>query len=308
LVVDNGSSDGSLEYVHSHFPQFEILRFEKNLGFVKAYNEAIRMISAEYIVVLNNDTTILSKDWIERLLKVADRDLRIGAVQCKLVWPLEQGRLLSAGNMGVKYWHGFHDIGKFENDNRQYDIPPISPFSICAGCALVRRSAFLRVGGFDAKFFAYLEDCDLSWRLRLAGYTIAYQPLARIAHGWLSSDGPKRGVPLPYLLKRNLLRMLLKNCGEETIWWALRNYAIRSFADLARRDEQSFAVVKAILWNTVHFRDTYSKRLSIQSRRKVSEEGILSAMFPSYPVQLFHRHERIRRILGLIFTRTRFEG
>jgi GT2 family glycosyltransferase len=308
LVVDNGSSDGSVEYVHSHFPQFEILRFEKNLGFVKAYNEAIRLVFAEYVVVLNNDTTVLSKDWIGRLLEVADRDSRIGAVQCKLVSPMEQGRLLSAGNMGVKYWHGFHDIGKFETDKRQYDIPPISPFSICAGCALVRRSAFLRVGGFDEKFFAYLEDADLSWRLRLVGYRIAYQPVARIAHGWLSSTGPKRDVPLTYLLRRNLLRMLLKNCGQETIWWALRNYAIRSLGDLARRDQQSLAVVKAIMWNTVHFRDTYSKRLSIQSRRKVSEEEILSAMFPNYPVQLFHHHDRLRRILGQIFTGTRFEG
>jgi len=297
-----------MEYVLSNFPQFEILRFRKNLGFVRAYNEAIRLVSAEYVVVLNNDTTILSKDWIERLLEVANGDWRIGAVQCKLVSPTEQGRLLSAGNMGVKYWHGFHDIGKFEADNGQYDIPPISPFSICAGCALVRRSAFLRVGGFDAKFFAYLEDADLSWRLRLAGYMIAYQPLARIAHGWLSSDGPKRNVPLTYLLRRNLLRMLLKNCGEETVWWALRNYAIRSLDDLARRDEHSLAVVKAIIWNTVHFRDTYSKRLSIQSRRKVSEEEILMTMFPSYPAQLFHRHQKLRRILGLMFTRTRFEG
>ena len=306
FVVDNGSTDGSAEYVRSYFPQFKILRFESNLGFAKAYNVAIQQILADYVVLLNNDTQVLSHDWIDRLLAVAETDPRVGAVQCKMVSLAEQDKLDSIGDMGIKYWQGFSDIGKFETDKKQYDSPPISPFSICAGAALVKRFAFLEVGGFDPRFFAYLEDVDFSWRLRLASYSITYQPLARIAHAWHGSWEPERDAFLTYLSRRNLLIMLLKNCGRDTLWWALCNYLIHSslmfFAYLAMRDRKTFSVIKALLWNILNFRETYSRRVAIQSRRKVSEPEIMRAMFPDFK---FHplRHEKLRRILNIFLDR-----
>jgi hypothetical protein len=303
FVVDNGSTDSSLEYVRSHFPQFRILRFASNLGFAEGYNEAMKLVSADYAVLLNNDTVILSNDWIEHLVKLIERDPSVAAVQCKLVSFADHKKLDSVGVMGEKYWQGFSDIGGFETDKKQYDLPPISPFSICGAGALVRRSTFLEVGGFDSKFFAYAEDVDLSWRFRLAGYRIVFQPLARVAHGRLGSFGLKPDAFQTYLIRRNLLRMLLKNCGRTTLWWALRNYLIHSSlmlcAYLAMRDRKTFAVIKALLWNMVNFKDTYSKRLVIQSGRKVSDPEILRALFPNFE---FHplRHEKLRRILNTI--------
>lgn len=308
FVVDNGSTDGSLEYVRTHFPQFKVLRFESNLGFAQGYNEAIRMVSADYIVLLNNDTEILSNDWIDNLIQSVEGDPSIAAVQCKLVSFADHEKLDSAGVTGEKYWQGFSDIGRFECDKKQYDSPPISPFSICGAAALVRRSAFLEVGGFDSLFFAYNEDVDLSWRLRLAGYHIGYQPLARVAHARLGSFRHKPDAYQMYLLRRNLLRELLKNCGKATLWWALRNYLIHSSlifsAHLVKRDRKTFAVIKALLWNIVSFKDTYSKRLAIQSGRKVSEPEILRAMFPDFVLERlpeFHppRHEKLHRMLSI---------
>jgi hypothetical protein len=308
FVVDNGSTDGSLEYVRSHFPQFRILRLERNLGFAKAYDEAIHQVFADYVLLLNNDTLVLSHDWIDRLLEVVERDPSVGAVQCKMVSLIEQDKLDSVGVMGIKYWQGFFDIGKFETDRNQYDSPPINPFSICAGAALIKRSVYLEVGGFDPRFLAYMEDADFSWRLRLAGYRITYQPLAKIAHAWRGSWGHERDAFLTYLSRRNLLRMLLKNCGRATLWWALRNYLIRSSlmftAYLAMRDQKTLAVIKALLWNIVSFKDTYSKRLTIQSRRKVSEPEILRAMYPEFEIHPL-RHEKLHRILNTFLTRPR---
>jgi len=308
FVVDNGSSDGSVEYVRLHFPQFRILRFESNLGFAKAYNEAIQQVFADYVVLLNNDTLVLSYDWIDRLLEVVERDPRVGAVQCKMVSLVEQDKLDSVGGMGIRFWQGYCDIGKFETDKKQYDSPPISPFSVCAGAALINRSVYLEVGGFDPRFFAYMEDADFSWRLRLAGYRITYQPLAKVAHAWHGSWASERDAFLTYLSRRNLLRMLLKNCGRATLWWALRNYLIRSSlmftAYLAMRDRKSFAVIKAVLWNIVSFKDTYSKRLAIQSGRKVSDPEILRAMYPDFEIHPL-RHEKLWRILNTFLTRPR---
>jgi hypothetical protein len=304
FVIDNGSTDRSVEYVRSQFPQFRVLRFESNLGFALAYNEAIRLVSARYVILLNNDTAILADDWIEHLLEIAEENPSLAAVQCKLVSFADRAKLDSVGVMGEKYWQGFTDIGKFETDEKQYDAPSIVPFSICAGGALVRRSAFLEIGGFDSTLYAYHEDVDLSWRFRLAGYSIGYQPLARVAHAWLGSFGSKRDAFLTYLSRRNLLRMLLKNCGDDTLWWALRNYLIQSSlmfcAYLVMRDQKTFAVIKALLWNVASFKDTYSKRVAIQSGRKVSEPEILRAMFPDFE---FHplRHEKLRRILSILF-------
>jgi GT2 family glycosyltransferase len=301
FVVDNGSTDGSIEYVRLHFPQFRVLHFESNLGFARAYNEAIKLVSADYIVLLNNDTAVLSNDWIEQLVKVIERNTRVAAVQCKLLSFNEPDKLDSVGVTGEKYWQGFTDIGKFEPDRKQYDFPPITPFSICAGGALIRRSTFLEVGGFDSQLFAYHEDVDFSWRLRLAGYVICYQPLARIAHASHGSFRHERDALRTYLSRRNLLRILLKNCGKDTLLWALRNYLIHSSlmfsAYLVMRDRKTFAVIKALLWNIVSFKDTYSKRLAIQSGRNISELEILRAMYQEFE---FHplRYEKLHRILN----------
>lgn len=306
FVVDNGSTDGSAEYVRSHFPQFEILRFENNLGFAKAYNQAIRLVSADYVVLLNNDTAVLSSDWIDHMLEMIESDSNLAAVQCKLVSFADHHKLDSVGVMGVKYWQGFADIGKSEVDKGQYDSPSINPFSICGAAALVRRSAFLEVGGFDPQFFVYLEDVDFSWRLRLAGYRIIYQPFARIAHAWHGYFRSKPDAFQTYLSRRNLLRMLLKDCGELTLWWALRNYLIFSSlmfcAYMVKRDEKAVSVCKALLWNIIHFKETYSQRLKIQSERKVSEEVILRDMFPDFAYHPL-RHEKLRRTLNMMFGR-----
>jgi len=306
FVVDNGSTDGSLEYVRTHFPQFKVLRFESNLGFAKAYNKAIRIVSADYIVLLNNDTVILSNDWIDNLIQSVEGDPSIAAVQCKLVSFADHEKLDSAGVMGERYWQGFSDVGRFECDKKQYDSPPISPFSICGAGALVRKSAFLEVGGFDSLFFAYDEDVDLSWRLRLAGYRIAYQPLARVAHARHGSFRHRPNAYQMYLLRRNLLRMLMKNCGGRTFWWALRNYLILTYimfsGYLMMRDQKTLAIMRALLWNLANFRDTYAERLAIQSKRRISEEVILRDMFPNFTYHPL-RHKKLRRTLDIILAK-----
>jgi len=304
-VIDNGSSDDSVDFVRATHPNAEILMFEENLGFAEAYNRAINSVQADYVVLLNNDVTVPEADWIERLLETIETDRRIGGVQCKLVSMNDPTHLDSVGGTGVRYWLGFTEIGKLQVDTGRYDDPPVTPFYLCAAAALIRRQAFLDVGGFDNAFFAYIEDVDFSWRLRLAGYLIAYQPAARIAHFWQGSTN-QSVTWRTYMQRRNLLRTILKNCGSTTILWALRNYILHSIilavAYTAREPRRAFAILRAWTWNITHLRDTYRQRIKIQSGRRIAEESILRSMYPPIPYRPLSK-ERLHHILSLVFSR-----
>jgi hypothetical protein len=305
-VIDNGSSDGSVDFVRTTYPNVKILRFEQNLGFAEAYNRAVKPLQTDYVILLNNDVAILDAGWIDRLLETARADNRIAGVQCKLVSMNEQTSLDSVGGMGIKYWLGFTDIGKLQPDMGQYDYPPVTPFYVCAAGALINRRAFLDVGGFDSAFFAYVEDADLSWRLRLAGYLIAYQPAARVAHFWQGSPNQSVGWRT-YMQRRNLLRTIIKNCGSATIWWALRNYTLHNIllalAFISREPQRSVAVVRAWAWNIINLADTYRERVIIQSRRNTPEKTIMQSMYPPIPYRPL-RNDRLHHVLGIIFKAT----
>jgi len=304
-LVDNGSTDGSVEYVRTNFPWVRVIANEKNLGFAEGYNRTIEKVHAEYITLLNNDTEVLNQEWIKHLVDVALSDLKIAAVTCKMVSMENRLRLDSVGGMGIPFWRGFVDIGLDELDRGQYDHGNFEPFAFCGGAALIKRSIFMKLGGFDEKFFAYVEDVDLSWRLRLLGYRVAFEPRAEVAH-YSSGSSKKEAVDARklYYCHRNLLRATVKNCGS-SLGWALRNYFLFSLLVAAGfsilEPRKAMAVAKAILWNIVNFKDTYIWRLKVQANRKVGEAEILIKMYPRLkryqPAELV----KLRRIANILF-------
>jgi GT2 family glycosyltransferase len=306
-VVDNGSTDGSQEFVESNYPTVKVVGFEKNLGFAEAYNRATACVGADYFVLLNNDTEVLNPAWIDRLVDRAESDPSIGAVACKLVTMEDHRRLDSVGGMGIKYWRGFVDIGKYEIDRGQYDEPPIAPFSACGAAMLIRRRTFEQVGGFDSKFYTYAEDVDLCWRLRSLGYEIAYEPSARVAHYFSGTAGQKEVDAMKlYVSHRNLLRAIIKNCAY-SLSWALRNYFLFSFLMIAGYcafdPRKAVAVIRAILWNLLNLQDAYARRRFIQTSTTANETEILTSMFPRYARYQSPKHPELRRILNILFER-----
>lgn len=308
-VIDNGSTDRSTLFVRKRYPQVNLITFTSNLGFAEAYNRAIAQVEADYILLLNNDTAILSSSWIKVLTKHLKLDPATAACGCKLVTMSDHRVLDSVGVMGIKYWRGFVDIGKYERDQHQYDGPAIVPFSLCGAAMLVRRSAFLLVNGFDSKFYSYVEDVDLCWRLRLIGLKLVYEPAATVAHYY---SGSRRSSGLDpeklYLAHRNLLRAIIKNCGS-SIMWALRNYFLFTllitlgFAIFEPR--KAVAVVKAILWNLLNLKDTHARRLKVQATRTVPDDHILPVMFPRLNRYQPVEHSCSRRLLDTLFERSR---
>jgi len=304
-LVDNGSTDGSISYVQTSFSSVKIISNEQNLGFAEGYNRAIRKVSSEYIVLLNNDTKILNPKWIRRLVDEASVDPKIAAVACKMVSLEDHSRLDSVGGMGIPFWRGFVDIGREEPDHGQYDQEDFEPFAFCGGAALIKRKIFMQLGGFDGMFFIYTEDADLSWRLRLSGYRVAFAPEAQVAH-YFSGSSPSKEIDARklYYCHRNLLRIILKNCGP-SLGWALGNYLLFTLMMVAGfsiiQPRKAIAAVKAVLWNLANLKDTCVQRSRIQASRNTREAEVLLDMYPS--LRRYHPAERprLRRILNILF-------
>lgn len=304
-VVDNGSSDRSLHYVASRFPEAQILRLNRNLGYAAAYNVAIKEIDAEYILLLNNDVVIPDRDLLKKLVAKIEANPKLAAVTCKIVSMQSQNRIDSVGGMGIRYWRGFVDIGRDQTDQGQFDNADFNPFSFCGAAALIRRDRFLEAGGFDDRFFMYCEDVDLSWRWRLKGYEIGYEPAAVVSHFFSGTAHQKEVDPIKlYLCHRNLLRMILKNCGT-SLRWALRNYALFSFLMISGfliLDIRKAAVVaRALLWNLKLVRETYAERVRIQAARDSEEIGIIANMFTQSLRTEPYDRGILRRILNTVF-------
>jgi len=304
-LVDNGSTDGSVDYVRRSFPSVEIILNEQNLGFAEGYNNAIRKIASEYIVLLNNDTRVLSPRWVRHLVDKASVDPKIAAVACKMFSFEDRTRLDSVGGMGIPFWRGFVDIGRDELDQGQYDHESFEPFAFCGGATLIKRSNFMELGGFDGKFFLYTEDADLSWRLRLFGYRVAFAPEAQVAHYFSgSSETKKIDARKLYYCHRNVLRAILKNCGP-SLRWALRNYLLFTLMMAAGfsilHPRKAIAAANAVLWNLANLKDTCVQRSRIQASRNTSEAEVLDNMYPKLRRYQPAERPRLRRILNVLF-------
>ena len=180
IVVDNGSTDGSVEYVKKHFPKADILALDKNYGFSKGNNEgikyALKKYNPDYILLLNNDTEIIQKDWLTRMVEVAESDKKIGIVGCKLVYP--DGRIQHAGVDVFSLTH----YGWGEEDKGQWDeIKEV--LAISGACFFIKRSLIKKIGLLDEIYSPYWgEETDFCMRAIRAGFKIVYVGHSTLIH------------------------------------------------------------------------------------------------------------------------------
>ena len=179
LIVDNGSTDGSVEYLRKEHPDIELVCLPTNTGFAHAANVGIEKTSTPYVALLNTDTEA-DRDWLRCLVETMDRaEPEIAAVTSQML-RLDQPDLTD--NAGDELsWYGGATKRGHGRPATEYTSPG-EVFSPCAGATLYRRDFLRAMGGFDESFFAYLEDVDLGLRGRLRGYRYLYQPGAKVLH------------------------------------------------------------------------------------------------------------------------------
>jgi GT2 family glycosyltransferase len=205
IVVDNGSDDGSLEYLRDAHPNVRTLVQGRNTGFANAANRGIEAASGELVALINTDV-MLSADWLQQMAATLSARPAAASAACKMLSLGEPAVLYDAGDI-LRRDGACEQRGRFMPDRGAYDEPG-EVFGACAGAALYRRDAVLGVGSFDERYFAYLEDVDLALRLRLAGWTCTYEP----AVCWHAGEGSSAQLPgghLP-LVTRNTIVLITK--------------------------------------------------------------------------------------------------
>ncbi len=179
IVVDNGSHDGSVEYLNANYPQVKLVHFEMNTGFSVAVNAGIRAARGEFIALLNNDT-VVEPSWLSEMVRALKEHPELGSTGCKMLGYDDRKLLDGAGDA---YRRGGLPgrIGQRERDIGQFDAPRLI-LGACGGAAVYRRTMLDDIGLFDEDYFAYLEDVDLGLRAQSAGYQCMYVPTSVMYH------------------------------------------------------------------------------------------------------------------------------
>jgi GT2 family glycosyltransferase len=208
IVVDNGSTDGSVSFIRDEFPWVEVISLPENRGFSAAVNAGIKAGSRPWVMLLNNDTEV-HPDCLEALLHRCRRHGDVGMFALKMCG-FERREVLDGAGDGVLRGGVGYRLGTMEIDGPEYALSR-EVFGACAGAALYRRSIFARIGLFDEEFFAYLEDVDFNFRAARAGVRCRYLPEAVVYHIGSASSGSKINSFVVRLSTRNNIFVIAKN-------------------------------------------------------------------------------------------------
>ncbi|WP_323757054.1 glycosyltransferase family 2 protein [Roseivirga sp.] len=231
VVIDNGSTDDTLEFLKSNYPTVRVISYAENSGFCGGYNKALKELEHEFVVLLNTDVQV-TEGWIDPILKLMESDSNLAAVQPKILDLKKKTHFEYAGAsggyldiLGYPFCRGrvFHTI---EEDKNQYQETQ-DVFWASGASLFVRRSAYFEAGGLDEDFFAHMEEIDLCWRFWNLGYKVKVCPESVVYHlggGTLDKSSPKK----TYLNFRNGLSILLKNENTSDLSW---KFPIRLFLD-----------------------------------------------------------------------------
>ncbi len=273
-VADNGSTDGSYEWVSENFSEIKLIKLDKNYGFAEGYNLALKQIEARYYVLLNSDIEV-TEDWIKPLVTFMDSNPDVASCQPKILSYNNKNEFEHAGAAGCfidKYGYPFcrgRIINVVEKDTGQYDSQ-INIFWSSGACMILRSDAWQKCGGFDADFFAHMEEIDLCWRFQKAGYRVCFIPDSVIYHiggGTLPYNSPFK----TYLNFRNSLFLLYKNLPDKkfnTILFTRK--LLDGLAAIYFLFKGSFKSVKAV-WKA-HM-DYYKALPVLKEKRKIVKES-----------------------------------
>lgn len=269
IIADNASTDDSIAFIEQNYPALPLIRMQENTGFSTGYNIALRQVEAEYYVLLNSDVEVTS-GWLVPLLKLMDSNSNIAACQPKIKSFHHKDTFEHAGAGG-----GYMDILGFpfcrgrildhvEKDNGQYNDTK-EVFWASGACMVVRAELYHRFGGLDDDFFAHMEEIDLCWRLKNAGYQIFYCGESEVYHvggGTLGYKSPRK----LYLNFRNSLVMLVKNLPSPLVFpIVFLRMMLDGVAGLQFLSKGSFSGFKVVIQSHFYL---YKNLFNILKKRK----------------------------------------
>ena len=271
LIVDNGSTDGSLDYVSREFPSAVVVRNGANLGYAGANNVGFRHATGEYLAVLNPDTEV-DPNWLTELVAALDAHPTAGLATPKIVMMDDPAHLNTCGNeitfTGLTFCRGL--------DEPADAFDRLEPVSAVSGAAfLVRRRVLEEIGPFDESMFIYYEDTDLSLRAMLAGYACLYVPTAVVHHKYVFKFTPRKA----FMQERNRYVALCKTLRWRTLAVMLPSLLLSEavawgYAGL-QGPEHALGKLRSYLWLATHVGEILRARRRAQKLRRVGDRAIV---------------------------------
>ncbi len=205
IIVDNGSIDGSLEFIKNNYQSITLIENPKNLGFSRANNQGIRAASGEFIFLLNNDTEV-REGWLSNAIKVAQSNPKIGIVGCKLIFP--DGRIQHTGGYVTDAGIGKHYVDDVDGE-REVEY-------VTGAAILIKKELIDKIGLLDEKFSPiYFEETDLCFRARAAGFKVVYTPNSLIIHSESATTGFQDWKY--FVMNKNRLRFMFLNFSKRRL-------------------------------------------------------------------------------------------
>jgi GT2 family glycosyltransferase len=274
VVVDNNSSDGSVSSIHERYPLVEVLALSVNLGFAGGINQALHVHPRAPLVALLNPDAFPAPDWLGNLVRAATDNPEFAAFGSKMFSDDDHTRLDGVGDayhVSGLPWRQGHGC----SNSAQYELER-EIFAPCAAAALYRLSAMESIDLFDEEFFLYVEDVDLGFRLRLAGYRSLYIPLASIQHIGSALVGRNSDSQI-YHGHRNLVWVFIKDMPGMLFWLFLPMHIALNLVSLVwfSLRGKGGVILRAKRDAIVGIPHYWKKRQSIQSSRKASIWAIL---------------------------------
>ncbi|MDE2902201.1 MAG: glycosyltransferase family 2 protein [Chloroflexota bacterium] len=295
IVVDNGSTDGTAEWIAEAYPRTVLKRLESNHGFSEANNIGFGLARAQLIATLNNDA-VPDSDWLYSLVRAANEHPEIGSFASRIVLDRDPNIIDSAGVvtdvLGIAWdRHNSESVGV----DAAGEI-----FGACAGAALYRKALLDETGGFDPSFFAYLEDVDLAWRARWLGWTARYVPDARVVHAH-SATGTEESAFKTFHLGRNKVWTIAKNHPTRALLLygpLLVAYDLASLPITMAR-QRNLAALRGRLAGLRSLGPMLRQRKQVAARRRVAWDDLRPFVAgPSRPWDVWRRQRRLRQAVA----------
>jgi GT2 family glycosyltransferase len=272
ILVDNASTDGSVDYVEQFFPKVQVIRNETNRGFGQGNNAGVRRARGKYLAFLSPDTAV-EPGWLEALIAALETDPQAGLATSQILLLADPGRINTCGN-DVHYTGLTLCRGMGMDRSAFADLTEVT--AVSGSAFATRREIFEALGGFDETFFLYMEDTDLSWRARLGGYRCLYVPQSIVFHDYSLRFGPRK----TFYQERNRYLLLLKSLRWRTLLVLLPALLLAEavtwgFALL--RDRRRLAnKLQAYTWVVQHWGKIMASRRQVQATRQVSDRDLVA--------------------------------
>ena len=292
ILVDNASTDGSLDFVRRHHPEASVVECEENLGYAGGNNRGICEAKGKYVFLLNNDTKS-EPDVVEKMVEAFDKIPLLGSVNPRITLMGSPDLLDNTGSFWTSTTYLYHYGFGQDRNSPEYD-KAFPVFYNNGAAMIIRRELIETVGALDEDFWCYNEEGDFCQRLWIAGYECWYYPESTVAHAKGASSSRFENPYVQFHAHKNRLMSYVKNFEAWTLVKVLPvylavNFTLSAYWLLKGETGLAAAFYKALWWNLIHIRGTLRKRASVQSFRCKLDKDIFSIVKNNPSIGYYYR-------------------